>query len=142
MRRVLADTGPIVAILSHRDQFHRTCVEALHEMPGPLFTCWPVITEAAWLVRRDTTAVQKLLGSIATGLFELMTLATDDAKPIAAIMKKYRDIRIQLADAALVHLASRHGLDTIFTLDQRDFSVYRLPRGKAFRILPSRVSII
>jgi uncharacterized protein len=138
MRRVLADTGPIVAILSRRDQYHRTCVEALHDLPGPLFSCWPVITEAAWLLRRDSTAVQQLLNSLDTGFLELLTLTTADAKPIAAILKKYRDIRIQLADAALVHLAGRDGLDTIFTLDQRDFSVYRLPRGKSFRILPTR----
>ena len=137
MRRVLLDTGPIVAILSWRDQFHRICVEALHEMPGPLFSCWPVITEAAWLIRRDANAVQKLLDSITNGFFELLPLNTDDAKPIASVMKKYRDIRIQLADAALVHIAIRDGLDTIFTLDQRDFSVYRLPKGKPFRIIPN-----
>jgi uncharacterized protein len=137
MRRVLVDTGPIVAILSHRDQYHRKCVEALRDMPGPLFTCWPVITEAAWLLRRDANAVEKLLGSIDTGLFELLPLSGADAKPIAAIIKKYGDIGIQLADAALVHLAARDGLDTIFTLDRRDFSVYRLPRGRGFRILPS-----
>jgi len=138
MRRVLADIGPLVAILSRRDQYHRACVEALREMPGPLFTCWPVITEAAWLLRRDPTAVAQLLHSLDTGFLELLPLTTADAKSIAAIMKKYRDIRIQLADAALVHLAARDGVDTIFTLDQRDFSVYRLPRGKAFRILPTR----
>lgn len=138
MRRVLVDTGPIVAILSRRDQYHKVCVEALREMPGPLFTCWPVITEAAWLLRRDSNAAEKLLRSIDAGLFELLPMASGDAKAIASIMKKYGDIRIQLADAALVHLAARDGLDTIFTLDQRDFSVYRLPKGKAFRILPSR----
>jgi Predicted nucleic acid-binding protein, contains PIN domain len=136
MRRVLADTGPIVAILSRRDQHHRTCVEALHDLPGPLFTCWPVITEAAWLLRRDTTAVQKLIASLDTGFLELLPLATGDAKPIAAILKKYSSIKIQLADAALVHLAERDGLHTIFTLDQRDFSVYRLPKGRSFRIIP------
>lgn len=138
MRPVLADTGPIVAILSRRDQHHRTCVEALRDLPGPLFTCWPVITEAAWLLRRDNNAVQKLLNSIATGFLELLPLTISDAKPIASILKKYGDIRIQLADAALVHLAARDGLDTIFTLDQRDFSVYRLPKGKSLRILPKR----
>jgi hypothetical protein len=138
VRRVLVDTGPIVAILSRRDQYHRTCVEALRDMPGPLFTCWPVITEAAWLLRRDSNAVQKLLNSIDTGFLALLSLGTDDAKPITAIMKKYRNIRIQLADATLVHLAARDGLDTIFTLDQRDFSVYRLPKGRVFQILPSR----
>jgi uncharacterized protein len=136
MKRVLTDTGPIVAILSRRDQYHKICVEALREMPGPLFTCWPVITEASWLLRRDANALQQLMNSIEIGLFEMLTLTTADAKPISAIMKKYRDIRIQLADAALVHLAARDGLDTVFTLDRRDFSVYRLPRGKAFRILP------
>jgi predicted nucleic acid-binding protein len=136
MRRVLVDAGPMVAILSRRDQYHRICVEALREMPGPLFTCWPVMTEAAWLLRRDWNAVQKLLNSMDTGFVALLTLGTNDAKPIASIMKKYRDIRIQLADAALVHLAARDGLDTIFTLDQRDFSVYRLPRGRTLRLLP------
>ncbi len=136
MRRVLVDTGPIVAILSRRDQFHRTCVEALRDMPGPLFTCWPVITEAAWLLRRDSNAVQQLLNSLDAGFLELLPLTTTDAKPIAFILKKYLDIRIQLADAALVHLAARDGLDTIFTLDRRDFSVCRLPKGRAFRIVP------
>ena len=136
MRRVLADTGPIVAILSRRDQYHRQCVETLRDLPGPLFTCWPVITEAAWLLRRDANAVQKLINSLDTGFLELLPLTADDAKPIGAILKKYRDLGAQLADAALVHLAARHGLDTIFTLDHRDFSVYRLPKGKPFRIIP------
>jgi predicted nucleic acid-binding protein len=138
MKRVLVDTGPIVAILSRRDEHHRACVETLRDMPGPLFTCWPVITEVAWLLRRDSNAIQQLLGSIEVGLFEILALTTADAKPISAIMKKYRNIRIQLADASLVHLAARDGVDTVFTLDRRDFSVYRLPRGKLFRILPTR----
>lgn len=138
MKRVLADTGPIVAILSRRDQYHKTCVEALRDLPGPLFTCWPVITEVAWLLRRDSNAIQQLLSSIDIGVFEMLTLTTADAKPISAIMKKYRDIRIQLADASLIHLAARDGVDTVFTLDRRDFSVYRLPRGKPFQILPAR----
>ncbi|MBV9573889.1 MAG: PIN domain-containing protein [Acidobacteriales bacterium] len=136
MRRVLADTGPIVAILSRRDQYHRTCVEALRDIPGPLFTCWPVLTEAAWLVRNDSNAVQQLLTSLHSGFLELLPLTTADAKPLASILKKYRDIGIQLADAALVHLAGRDGLDTIFTLDQRDFSVYRMAKGRAFKIIP------
>jgi uncharacterized protein len=135
--RVLADTGPIVAILSRRDQYHKVCVEALRDMPGPLFTCWPVITEAAWLLRRDSNAILQLLTSLDSGFLEILTLASTDAKPIASIVKKYDDIGIQLANAALVHIAARDSLDTIFTLDHRDFSVYRLPRGRAFRIIPA-----
>jgi uncharacterized protein len=137
VRRLLVDTGPLVAILSRRDQYHRTCVEALREMPGPLFTCWPIITEAVWLLRRESNAIQQLLNSLNTGFLELLPLNRDDAKPMASILKKYGDRGIQLADAALVHLAARDGLDTIFTLDQRDFSVYRLPKGRGFRLLPN-----
>ena len=52
------------------------------------------------------------------------------------ILVHLMDIRPQLADAALVYLAEREGIDTIFTLDQRDFSVYRSGRRRPFRILP------
>ena len=138
MRRVLVDTGPIVAILSQSDQYHQVCIEALRNMPGPLFTCWPVITEAAWLLRRDSNAIQKLMNSLDTGMFELLPLAAADARPLAMLMKKYHDLQMQLADAAVVHVAARDGLDTVFTLDQRDFSVYRLPKGRAFIVIPSR----
>lgn len=143
MKRVLVDTGPIVAVLNRRDQYHQACVDALHEMPGPLFTCWPVITEAAWLLGQGFHGpehLQRLINSIDSGFLVLLPLATQDALPVATILKKYRDLRPQLADAALVHLAARDGLDTVFTLDQRDFSVYRLPRGRAFRVLPSVMS--
>jgi hypothetical protein len=105
-------------------------------MPGPLFTCWPVITEAAWLLRRSSAALQQLLQSIEGGFLELLPLTTEDASPIALLFRKYGDLKIQLADAALVHLATRHGIDTIFTLDRRDFSIYRLPKNRVFRILP------
>lgn len=39
MKRVLVDTGPLVAIMSRADQHHKTCVQALQHLPGPLFSC-------------------------------------------------------------------------------------------------------
>lgn len=136
MRRVLVDTGPLVAILSAADEHHQECVETLRNLPGPLFSCWPVITEAAWLLRSHSPAVQKLLRSIHGGFLELLPITTLEAKSIADIMKKYENVWPQLADAALVYLADRDGIDTIFTLDRRDFAVYRPARKRPFRILP------
>jgi len=136
MKRVLADTGPLVAILSRSDEHHETCVEALRSLPGPLFSCWPVITEAAWLLRKTSGGVQQLLRTLDSGFVELLPLSSLDAKGVADIMKKYASLRPQLADAALVYLAGRDGIDTIFTLDRRDFSVYRSARKRPFRILP------
>jgi hypothetical protein len=105
-------------------------------MPAPLFSCWPVITEAAWLLRSSPRAVQQLLGSMDMGFLELLPLAGAEAVAIAAVMKKYESIRPQIADASLVYLAGRERIDTIFTLDRRDFAIYRAGRRQAFRIVP------
>jgi len=136
MIQVLVDTGPLVAILSREDQYHDVCVKALREMPGPLLSCWPVITEAAWLLRGSPRAVLQLLRSIDGGFLELLPVAGAEAETIAALMRRYEDIRPQLADAMLVYLADRERIDTIFTLDWRDFSIYRTGRKRTFRVLP------
>jgi uncharacterized protein len=136
MKRILVDTGPLVAILSREDEYHAACVSTLREMSGPLLSCWPVITEAAWLLRKSPRAVQQLLRSIDGGFLELLPLAGAEAEAIAALMKRYEDIHPQLADIVLVYLANREKIDTIFTLDQRDFSIYRSGRRTTFRIVP------
>jgi uncharacterized protein len=136
MKRILVDTGPLVAIFSRDDQYHAACVEALQEMPGPLLSCWPVITEAAWLLRSSRTGGQQLLRSINGAFLELLPLSGAEGEPIAAVMKQYEDIGPQLADAALVYLAGREQIDTIFTLDQRYFSIYRSGRKRSFHMVP------
>ena len=130
------DTGPLVAILSRDDEYHDSCVNALHEMAGPLLSCWPVITEAAWLLRRSPRVVRQLLENIDGGFLELLPLAGAEGASIATLMRKYEDIRPQLADAALVHLAGRERIKTIFTLDRHDFAVYRSSRKHNFEIIP------
>lgn len=130
------DTGPIVAILSASDEYHQVCTEQLREIRGPLLTCWPVITEAAWLLRTYPRALALLLSSFTARLFELASLEETDLSGIAAILARYKELKIQLADASLVHLANREGIETIFTLDRRDFGVLRLTRGKKFRVIP------
>ena len=136
MTRVLADTGPLVAILSQNDHYHELCVKTLEDLPGPLLTCWPVITEAAWLLREYPMAIEKLLRSITDGFLEVFPVAGAESKGIADIMKRYASLRPQFADVMLVYLAYRENIRTIFTLDRRDFSFYRTGRKGAFRIVP------
>ena len=134
--QVLVDTGPVVAILSESDEHHEACVEQLRHIRGPLLTCWPVITEAAWLLRAYPQAIRKLLSSFHGRPFELVPLGEADLPGIAAILAKYAALRIQLADASLVHLANREGIETMFTLDRRDFGVLRLAHGKKLSLIP------
>jgi hypothetical protein len=134
--QVLIDTGPIVAILLESDEHHEACVEQLHQIRGPLLTCWPVITEAAWLLRAYPSAIRKLLSSFHGRPFELLPLGETDLPAIAAVLAKYEALRIQIADASLLHLANREGIETMFTLDRRDFGVLRLAHGKKLRLIP------
>ena len=133
---VLVDTGPIVAILAQSHEHHAACVAHLHHIKGPLLTCWPVIAEALWLLRAYPLAARRLLSCFDGRPFDLAPLTEADLPGITAILAKYRDIGVQLADASLVHLANREGIETIFTLDRRDFGVMRLARGKRFRVIP------
>jgi len=133
---VLVDTGPIVAILSETDEHHEACVAQLSRLTGPLLSCWPVVTEVAWLLREYPRAIARVLSSLDGRPFKLAALDAADLSGISAILTRYRDLGIQLADASLVHLANREAIETIFTLDRRDFGVLRLARGRKFRLLP------
>lgn len=80
--------------------------------------------------------MQRLLSSFTKGWIKLLALEERDAEPIGKILQRYRKLTAQLADAALVHLAERERLDTVFTLDRRDFSVYRFSGNHSFHLLP------
>ena len=103
---------------------------------APLLTCWPVVTEAAWLLRSRGDAIDAMLRSFDEGVFELLDLGLDALAPIASILARYEDLRPQIADASLIHLAEREEIETIFTLDRRDFSVLRTGRNRALTIVP------
>jgi predicted nucleic acid-binding protein len=134
--RVLTDTGPLVAILSATDQYHEVCLQTVQSLRGPLLTCWPVITAAAWLLQNTPGAFEKLLRSVSDGVVVILPFAGKEAAGVAEIMGKYGSLRPQFADAMLVYLARRENIRTIFTLDRRDFSVYRTGRKSMFRIVP------
>ena len=69
---------------------------------------------------------------------EILPLGTDDVDRMRELMRKYRDLPMDLADAALVRVAERERLRRIFTLDRRDFQIYRPSRIGRFAIFPSR----
>ena len=135
MRGVLVDTGPLVAVINADDAFHEGCVQALKDIQEPLFTVWPVITEAMHLVG-SIAAQQTLWDVLEEQRLRIIALDAFDLPYIRALMTKYADLPMDLADAALVRVADREALQTVFTIDQADFRVYRLPGGKRLRLIP------
>jgi predicted nucleic acid-binding protein len=134
---ILVDAGPLVALLSANDQHRRRCTEALKKIRQPLATVWPAITEAMHLLAIRPTAQAALLERLESGALGLLPLDRTDVPRLRDLMTKYADRTMDLADAALVRVAEREGLDTIFTIDRADFTVYRQHGRARFRIIPA-----
>ena len=138
MPDVLVDAGPLVALLDRSDSDHASCQQTLISLTGSLGTVWPVLTEAIYLLRGYPVAQEALWEIIETGAVELLPLGRDDVPRMKELMRKYRDLPMDLADAALVRVAEREKLRRIFTLDRRDFQIYRPARIGRFAVIPSR----
>ena len=136
MHAVLVDAGPLVALLDRSDDRHEEVVEALKKIHDPLVSVWPVLVEAMYLLSFSWRAQKALWELIETGTIRLLHLDEADVGPMKSLMEKYRDLPMDMADAALVRIAEREGIRRVLTLDHRDFSVYRLARKGSFTRLP------
>lgn len=136
MRGVLVDAGPLIAWVDRRDHWHDACVVAAERVHVPLVTVWPAVTEAVHLVGHVAGGANAVLGLLESGAVGLAPLASSDLPRIRELLDQYGDRDMDLADAALVRVGERDGLDTILTVDRADFRVYRLHGRRRFKILP------
>jgi predicted nucleic acid-binding protein len=136
---ILVDAGPLVALIHEDDEHHKVCKEAFRAMSEPLGTVWPVLTEAMYLLNFSLQAQIALWEMIECGAVEILPLANEDVARMKELMRKYHDLPMDLADAALVRVAERERLRRIFTVDRRDFQIYRPSRIGRFTVLPSRL---
>ncbi|GAB6039807.1 type II toxin-antitoxin system VapC family toxin [Endothiovibrio diazotrophicus] len=134
---VIADTGFFLALANRRDRHHPAAVEALASLREPLITTWPVVTETCHLLanRLDVRAEQRFLALLADGDVQLFALEQGDIPHINALIEKYADLPMDLADASLVLLAENLGHGRILSTDQRDFMAYRWKNREPFRNL-------
>lgn len=101
-----------------------------------MVTVWPAFIEAMYLLRGSWPAQRALWSRLETDALALAPLEESDLPRMRELMERYRDLPMDLADAALVRVAERDSSMRIFTLDRRHFSIYR-PRGRRrFTIAP------
>jgi uncharacterized protein len=133
---VLLDTGPLVALLNRRDQHPEICSQQAKQIQGRVLTSWTTVTEAAWLLRLQPGGLAGVLQAIDDQDIHCVHLKPESVPWMIDCAKQYRDLNPQLADVSLLYLAQRHGIDRIFTLDRRDFLVYRTAANAPFVLLP------
>jgi predicted nucleic acid-binding protein len=135
MKPVLLDTGFIVALLDRSESYHKACARTVREVEAPLVTCEAVITESCYLLRNLSGAPEAVIENIAAGIFQVPFQLSRDTAGVKQVLRKYKDRKIDLADACLIRLAEQFGTADILTLD-RDFAIYRWGKNKPFRVLP------
>lgn len=137
MSLVLLDTGVIVALLDASERHHARCVEVISELEGTLVTCEAAVAEACYLLRTVRGAPEAVLENVERGVFQVPFQLSSEAGAVRALLRKYRSVPMDLADACLVRLAELSGTGRILTLDD-DFDVYRWRKTQRFERLVDR----
>ena len=109
-------------------------------MEGPLLTVWPVLTEAFYLFNFSWKAQDNLWEFLARGGTEIAGLERSGRVRCRALMNKYSDLPMDMADAALVSIAEAKKIRSVFTLDHKDFSVYKPSHIKRLELIPKQLS--
>ena len=131
MRSVLVDAGPLIALADRSDKYHRRVAAFLRRFNGRLLTTWPVLAEACHFLT-ERIQIEFLRWADAGGL-NVVELHESALAVLADWKERYLDLPMDLADASLIWIAQQTGVLDILTIDLKDFSVYRLPNGKALK---------
>jgi hypothetical protein len=136
---IILDTSGLLAAIDASQRNHRAAASVLRATPGPFLLSPFVLAELDYLLttRVGATAAAALLDQVAGGAYRLEAMDALDIAQAAAVIDRYRDLELGLADASLIVLAERHDVRAILTLDERHFRAVTDARGRPFRLLPA-----
>jgi predicted nucleic acid-binding protein len=121
---IIVDTGPLVASLNKKDQYHKWARKQSQELPRPYLTCGAVLSEAWFMLRRFPGDQEKLLrlleGKDILIDFDLST----EIGNVVGLLRRYRNVPMSMADACLVRMSELHADCVVFSTDT-DFNIYR-----------------
>jgi predicted nucleic acid-binding protein len=131
----LIDTGPIVALLSAADVHHDRTRRVFADTLPPFRCCEAVLAEACFLMRKVARGgPAEVMSLVRKGVLAITCSLTSESAAVEALLRKYADRPVPLADACLIRAAELHNEPRIFTFDA-DFAVYRWARSRRFELL-------
>ena len=136
---LLVDAGPLVALADAEEPRREAILSAMQREPGSLVIAAPTTAEVDYMLgqRFGDAARRAFLADLAAGRFTVACLERQDYATIAELDARYADLKLGLADWALVVLARRHETTRILTFDERHFRVVAPLDGGSFTILPA-----
>ena len=135
---MIADTSGLLAFFNRSEPQHDAARSVVAALDAPLVVSPYVVAELDYLVatRVGVEAELAVLEELTGGAYDLTSFEADDVARAAAVIAKYRDLSVGLADASIVVLADRHRTREVLSLDHRHFDVLRPLSGGRFKLLP------
>ena len=135
---MIVDTSALLAFFDTDEPDHAAVTDIVDTATEPLVVSPYVVAELDYLVasRLGVSAELAVLRELAGGAWDLAAFGTEDLAKAHAVVERYADQSIGLADASTVILAARYQTRTVITLDRRHFGVLRPIDGGKFDILP------
>lgn len=135
---MIVDTSALLAFFDTDEPDHDAVSGILHTATEPLVVSPYVVAELDYLVasRLGVSAELAVLRELAGGAWDLPAFGAEDLAEAQAVIARYADQAIGVADASNVVLAARYRTRTLVTLDRRHFEVVRPLGGGRFTILP------
>ena len=122
--QVVLDAGPLVAFLNQRDFNHEWALQHWRRIKPFMLTCEPVITEACFLAQRMPGGPNGVMELLSQGAVQIAFRLQDEIGAVGALMERYANVPMSLADACLVRMLELDTGSTLFTTDS-DFRIYR-----------------
>ena len=104
------------------------------DIAPPMVTCEAVLAEATYLTRNLPGARAALMEMLGEDFLTIGMALADHHSAILAMIRRYADVPMSLADACLVRLAELYPQSPVLTLDS-DFLVYRKNGRQAIEVL-------
>lgn len=120
MKNIL-DAGPLIALLNRQDAHHRWASDVLERLGPPFYSCPEAMAEAAALTGQPAAIVEMIQAEEIILRFDL----SEQTAAVLALLKKYADREMDLADACIVRMTELMRDSQVITLDRTDFAVYR-----------------
>ena len=122
--KVLLDTGPLIAYLNRKDQYHAWATDCWSALNDPLWICESVLSEAVFSLQSERVDPDPILRMFERGIIRLEFEMEAHRADVFRLLRKYADQPMSLADACLVRMTETHADSLILTTDA-DFGVYR-----------------
>jgi len=135
---IIADTGPLYALIDSSDAWHKRVVEWWRKNREPVVVPVCVLPEVCYLLhtRISQQAEAAFVRAIGDGEFTIEPLEVEDVTRADAVLRKYSDLDLGFVDASVIATAERLDATEILTTDRRHFSAVRPEHVGAFRLSP------